>query len=356
MDPVTHTLLGAALGYATFGRRLGRTAALAGGLAAFVPDADIFIRSASDPLLAIEYHRHFTHALPFAPIGAAVVALLWLWRRAWRPEWLMLWLCCFTGYVSHCLLDAATSYGTQLFWPFSRHRAGWDLISIIDPVFTLALGAGLVFALKWRRRPVWVALAFAAVYLGFGAVHGLRAAAAQRHLAQARGHTIERREIMPTLANNVVWRALYLHNGQIHADRIRVGWFSRATVVEGWLLPVVIEAELTADERTRNRQKSFERFNWFSEGWVARKPSDPTVLGDMRYSLSTEAFDPIWGIRFTPPDAPADVAWVNHARNRRISMSGLWEEISGGDARYRTLSDAAAINRTDGAAGPSLMR
>jgi hypothetical protein len=74
MDPLTHIALGASLGYAGFGRRLGRHAATAGGLAAFAPDADIFISSATDPLLAIEYHRGFTHAVAFAPVGAAVVA------------------------------------------------------------------------------------------------------------------------------------------------------------------------------------------------------------------------------------------------------------------------------------------
>lgn len=139
MDPVSHVVLGASLGYAVFGRKLGRTAALAGGLAAFAPDADIFIRSASDPLLAIEYHRGFTHALIFAPVGAAIVASVWMLRQRWRPQARTIWLCCLIAYVSHCLLDAATSYGTQLLWPFTNARAGWDLISIIDPIFTLAL-------------------------------------------------------------------------------------------------------------------------------------------------------------------------------------------------------------------------
>ena len=37
------------------------------------------------------------------------------------------------------LLDAATSYGTRLFWPFSDERAGWDWIAIVDPAFTVPL-------------------------------------------------------------------------------------------------------------------------------------------------------------------------------------------------------------------------
>ena len=352
MDPITHVLLGASLGYAAFEKKLGRTAAACAGLAAFVPDADVFIRSATDPLIAIEYHRGFTHSLFFAPLGAAIVTGVWMLRRRWRPQALTIWLCCLVAYASHCLLDAATSYGTQLLWPVSNVRAGWDLISIVDPIFTLALLVGLVVALGWKKvRAVTVALLVAAAYLILGGVQHARAAAAQKQLAERRGHTIERFEVMPTLANNLVWRALYVHGGNIYSDRIRVGWYSGATVVEGWSLPLVTEAELTEAERARNQRRSFERFNWFSEGWVARKPGDDSVFGDMRYSLSTEAFDPIWGIRFSAPDAPTEVEWVSRSRDRRISVADLWKEISGQDARYLRLSGLNVLRENVNAAG-----
>lgn len=341
MDPLTHLLLGANLSYVAFGRKLGRAAALAGGLAAFAPDADVFIRSAADPLLAIEHHRGFTHALAFTPVGAAIVAALWLARPAWRERsrWLWLWAACMLAYLSHMLLDAATSYGTQLLWPFSKHRAGWDVISIIDPPFTLVLLIGLVIALaRQHSRPAVVALALCATYIAVGVVQHARAIGAQQQLAASRGHTIERREVMPTIANNLVWRAIYIHEGKIHADRIRVGWFSGATVRDGWSLPLVRFGDLSAAERARNRAESFERFAWFSEAWVARSPADPSVLGDMRYSLSAEAFDPIWGIRFTPPDATTEVVWVNRARDRKISAADMWREIIGEDPLYRPVS------------------
>jgi inner membrane protein len=337
VDPVTHILLGASLGYATLGRKLGRAAALAGGLAAFAPDADAFIRSAADPLLAIEHHRGFTHSFAFAPVGATIVASLWLFVPGWRTRsrWLLLWLACLLGYVSHALLDAATTYGTQLLWPFSRYRAGWDLISIIDPVFTLALGVGVAWAL-WRKRarPALIALGFGATYLAFGGVQHARAVAAQRTLAADREHQIERFAVMPTLGNNVIWRALYLHRGAIHSDRIRVGWFSSATVREGWSLGQVRLANLSAAEKSRDTRYSYLRFAWFSDRWVARSPADARVIADMRYSLSSEAFDPIWGIRFTAPGEPTEVVWVNRTSERRIAPRELWTEITGRDARY----------------------
>lgn len=341
MDPVSHIVLGASLGYAAFSRRLGRTAAAAGGLAAFVPDADIFIRSATDPLIAIEYHRGFTHSFAFAPVGAAIVAALWLASPAWRygTRWRLLWACSLLAYLSHILLDAATSYGTRLLWPFSDHRTGWDLISVIDPPFTLVLLAGLTWTLvRQRVRPAGIALAFAATYLAAGGVQHGRATSAQAALAHSRGHKPERGEVMPTLGNNIIWRALYVHDGKIYSDRIRVGWFSPATVREGWSLPLVRETELTPEEKARNERRSFQRFAWFSEHWVARSPRDAAVLADMRYTLSAEAFDPIWGIRFTAPGMPNEVDWVNRSRDRQVSATDLWAEISGNDARFRPLS------------------
>ncbi|MBL9198922.1 MAG: metal-dependent hydrolase [Opitutaceae bacterium] len=340
MDPITHTLLGASLAHVTFGRRLGRAAALVGGLAAFAPDVDVFISSAADPLVATAYHRGFTHALAFAPVGAAIVAALWLARPAWRERrrWCELWAAATLAWLSHALLDAATSYGTQLFWPFSTARAGWDLIAIVDPVFTLALLAGLVVAVPRRTvRPAAVALAFAACYMVLGGVQHARAVNAQHELAARRGHAPVRVEVMPTLANNLVWRALYEHEGRIFSDRIRAGWFSGATVREGWSLPLVRAANLTPAEIARDRRESFARFAWFSDHWVARSPADATLLADMRYTLSAEAFDPIWGIRFTPAGAPTEVEWLNRARDRRVNLAETWREITGADERFRAI-------------------
>lgn len=337
MDPVTHVALGASLAHVCFGARLGRAAAVAGALAGLAPDADVFISSPTDPLLAIEYHRGFTHALVFVPAGSALVAALWLGSAAWRDRrrWPVLWAASAISYLSHVLLDAFTSYGTQLLWPFSDYRAGWDWIAIVDPAFTLPLLAGLGLALRRRRvRPAGIALGFAGAYLLFGGVQHGRAVAVQRALAQARGHTLERVEVMPTLANNLVWRALYVHRGRIYSDRIRVGWTGRPSVREGWSLPLAGAAQLTPAERARNQRRSFERFAWFSDHWVARSPADASVLADMRYSLGADAFDPIWGIRFTTEGAAAEVEWINRSRERRIDPSELWREIAGADERY----------------------
>jgi inner membrane protein len=334
--------MGATLGYALHGRVLGRLAAAVGAAASLLPDADVFIRSAADPLVAVEVHRGFSHSLIFAPVGAAVAAAPFLLLAAARAHWRALWTCALASYVTHCLLDAATSYGTNLFWPLSTVRVGWDFISVIDPPVTLILLIGMLWALLARRRAVGaIALVAVGGYIGLGAVQHARASAAQAELARIRGHERERFEVMPTLGNLMVWRALYLHEGRIYSDRLRVGLAEGPRVVEGWSLPWVGPEDLTADEQAASAARnSFARFSHFSDHWVARSPDDPTVLGDMRYSLSAGAFDPIWGVRFGPPGTDRAVEWVNRSTERRVDPAGMWAEIVGRDARYRPLPAA----------------
>lgn len=338
MDPVTHACLGAATSYALLGKKLGRRAALVGFLAGIAPDADNFISSKEDVLLYVEYHRGLTHSFLFAFIGSLIVTLPWILRERFRAQWKTFWLCAFPPYLSHCLLDACTTYGTQLLWPFSRARFGWDFIAIVDPLFTIPLGLALLFALlKQNRKIIFAGLIFAATYLSLGIVQRTRAANFQVELAASRGHKIERSEAMPTLANLMVWRSLYLADGQLYSDRIRVGLFAPNTYKEGTNLPLITRDHLTPLERRGNEQnRAFDRFAWFSDGWVARSPFDETVLGDMRYSISTDAFDPIWGIRFVEENPNIRVEWVSRQLKRKLDLKELWSEIIGTHPAYQS--------------------
>lgn len=339
MDPLTHTALGAAIGYATGGRRLGRQAAWIGAVAGAMADADVLIRSSSNPLLAIQFHRHFTHSLVFSLAGSLAVAAAWFMRQPWRAEWRTIWGCAFLAWVSHCLLDASTSYGTVLRWPFTEQRIGWNLISIIDPVFTGVLITGLIAA-RWRHSqiPVRIALAVVTVYLATGGVQHARASRAQNQLASSRGHQPERALAMPTLGNNLVWRSLYLHEGRIYTDRIRVGWSSGVSCLEGASVRFTSLSDLTVAERDRNAgTRAMERLIWFADGWVARADLDPGLLGDVRYSQSPEAFKPIWGVRFTPAGEELPYRWESHSRDRKLNLAELWSEITGTHPGYHPI-------------------
>ena len=338
MDPLTQGLLGAAAAQALFHPQLGRKAALIGMVGGILPDADVFIRSAEDPLLAVEHHRGFTHALSFIPVGGAVASVPWLIRKKNRDRWKPVLGAAVAGYATHGLLDACTTYGTQLLWPFSSYRVAWNVISIVDPVFTSILLIGVV-ASAWRRRrwPALAALALCLAYLGVGTIQRNRALDVQQSVAEARAHEPPRRAVFPTIANLVVWRSLYQAEDSLHADRIRVPFFAAPAWQPGSSVPDLAIDDLDPALRQSPRVRDdFRRFAWFSDKWVARAPDDPELLGDARYSLRTDSFRPIWGIRFTQRGNVVRTEWVDATGNRELGLSELWAEITG-DAEYRSV-------------------
>ena len=157
MDPISQGALGAVVPQLVSRSGRLRAYALLGCAAGMAPDLDVFISSAADPLLFLEYHRQFTHALLFIPAGAAIVALALhgMVRRTLRLS--ETYFACLLGYATHGLLDGCTSYGTQLLWPFSDERVAWNNVSVVDPLFTVPLLCLVVLAAVRRRRAFAVA-------------------------------------------------------------------------------------------------------------------------------------------------------------------------------------------------------
>ena len=145
MDPVSQGVVGAAFAQAAAKRTTLATVAWYGALGGMGLDLDVLFQSPTDPILFLEFHRQFTHSLVFIPIGALLVFAV-LRSIANRVRMLQglsagqAYLACLMGYATHGLLDACTSYGTQLLWPFSNARIAWDTMSIVDPLFTRSLG------------------------------------------------------------------------------------------------------------------------------------------------------------------------------------------------------------------------
>ena len=374
MDPLTHGILGGVTAYAAVG---GRTpwAAVVGVLAGMAPDLDVFIRPNGDPLGGLSYHRSFTHALVVVPLGAALCALPFLpWRAFAGRAWLVL-VAALVAYGAHGLLDAFTSYGTELGWPFTRARVAFDTISIIDPLFTAVLLAGLIWALvAGKPNLARAALGVAALYLAFGGLQHFRGARAQRDLANIRGHTLVRGRVMPTLGNLVIWNSVYESDGRLYTDSLRVPVVGQPQVRVG------SSGERATLETLRQRGHdspaviaAFERFSWFADGYTAFDPRSQRLIGDMRYWVEPEKFTAMWGLELPHPahDAPApntnpekavaaaradkDSArprFVHLYRNsRRNVLSEIWEALRGRDAQFRPLVEirrAAAVSSPHG--------
>ena len=152
MDPISQGTVGAAFAQSTASKKNILSISLIGFLAGLAPDLDVLIKSSTDPILFLEYHRQFTHSLFFIPFGALIVALFLypFFRKSISLK--TVYLASFFGYATHGLLDACTSYGTLLFWPFSNERVTWNNISIVDPLFTIPVLILVGIAIKTRKR------------------------------------------------------------------------------------------------------------------------------------------------------------------------------------------------------------
>lgn len=143
MDSITQAALGAAIGQATLGKRIGAKAAIAGAIVATIPDLDVLLRIIYSSYDMLRIHRGISHSLVFGIFGALVLAFVLQRMRLfkeisfWRLWWFNM-LCL----VTHSLLDYCTAYGTQLLLPFSDARLGLDIVNVVDPVYTIPLLLG----------------------------------------------------------------------------------------------------------------------------------------------------------------------------------------------------------------------
>lgn len=333
MDLFTQGTLGAALAQAA-ARSVPqvRIAAAAGFLAGLAPDLDALIRSPTDPLTFLEYHRHFTHALAFIPLGALVCAgllhALVGQRRRWPFRQTLLF--CALGYATHGVLDAATSYGTMLLWPFDDTRIAWSLVSIVDPLFTLPLAA--LAAAAWVRRapaPAVAGLVWAAAYLALAGTQHNAALAAARELAAARGQAPLRLEVKPSFGNILVWKTIAETAECFHVDAVRVGW--RPRTFEGTSVAKLVPArDLPWLDPASRQAEDIERFRRFSDGFIALDPAHPTRIIDIRYSFMPNAVDALWSIEVGPDAAPdAHARYRTHRNEARANLARLWRMAVG---------------------------
>ncbi|RVT48947.1 metal-dependent hydrolase [Rubrivivax albus] len=328
MDSLSQIALGAAVGVAAMGRRTAPWKAAAwGAVAGTLPDLDVLIDH-GDPILNMVLHRAETHApfwltlfsLPFAMVVARLSGEWDRWRRWWWAMWLVL--------VTHPLLDAMTVYGTQLALPFSDHPFGVGSIFIIDPLYTLPLLVGVVWALSSSagqgRRANAVGLMLSTAYLGWTvAAQAAVTDTAQKALA-VQGIRAEHLLVTPTAFNTVLWRVVAVDGAHYHegfhslldeGDAIRFDRFDRGTA---------LAADIGA-------QDGVQRIQAFSKGfWAMWEQSGQLGITDLRMGQ-----EPAYIFRFAVAERRSPV--VPLAESRQIGsrpdvkrgLSWLWRRAGG---------------------------
>ncbi len=298
MDPVSQGVLGASVPQAISRKKHIAAATLFGAVSGMAPDLDFLIRSDTDPLMYLQYHRQFTHSLIFIPVGSLICALAFYFSlaRRWDVSFKLTYLFCLLGYATHGFLDACTSYGTQLLWPFSTERFAWNTISIVDPLFTLPLLALVITGLRKKNSLFGkIALCWVLLYQGLGIYQHQRVAAVGRQLAQERGHTPMRLEVKPSFANLLLWKVIYEVEDGYYTDAVRAA--PALTIYPGEFIPrLEIERDLPWLDRDSQQAKDLARFDWFSRGFLSLDPNNPMRVIDMRYSLVPNEAMGMWSI------------------------------------------------------------
>ena len=357
MDSLSQIVLGAAVGEAVLGRRIGNRAMIWGAVAGTIPDMDVLGKYFLSELDNLGFHRGISHSLLFSVLGALVfgwatdqlyrsrhhawiamgtkaaaavvvgfvvnfltmilapgqwlpLALyvplvgLWWWRHGQRryfsgtweaPDadlrgWVALF---FGGFLTHILLDCFTTYGTQIFAPFSNIRVAWGTISVADPLYTVPFLICLLVAARFaradRRRAVWnwVGIGLSSAYLLLTVVHYNRVSRTFTDALAKQDIAHERFFITPTIFNNVLW------NGVVDAGEVYLlAQHSFYDEVPVTFTPVAKGFDLLHNIDT---DPTLATLRWFSAGYLnaVRRDDGQLQVNDLRFgTFSGEATGP----------------------------------------------------------------
>lgn len=284
MDSLTQILLGASVAELVIGRAIGRRAALYGAALGTLPDLDVLIPFGG-PVEDFTYHRGFSHSLIVMTAAAPVIGwALWkLQRLASLRKWaVMVWLVL----VTHALLDAATVYGTQLFWPVSEYPASGSMLFIIDPAYTVWLLLG-VLCVVIMNRTRWTGYRLNAAGLVLSCAYVAWSVGAKAHVTgvaarslEAQGITYTRLLSTPAPFNTLLWRFVAMHPDGNYSE----GYLSLFDE-DGNVKFDRYESTVTLLDPVRDEWQ-VKRLEWFTHGFYKVAQNSPSVvISDLRMGV-----------------------------------------------------------------------
>ncbi|RYY60500.1 MAG: metal-dependent hydrolase [Chitinophagaceae bacterium] len=172
MDSLTHIALGACIGEAFAGKKIGRPALAWGGLAHSLPDIDFLSGLWLDAPAALLAHRGITHSWFFVLVVSALLVFPFRLshpKRQMKSGFVFLFFSSAMGL--HILLDSLNNYGTGWWEPFNHTRVSFNTLFVVDPLFSIVPGICFLIlvirrATAGRRAVVWkTGLTVPAIYI-----------------------------------------------------------------------------------------------------------------------------------------------------------------------------------------------
>jgi inner membrane protein len=209
MDPVTHItsgILGAQVVRKPFNRRFIILFCI---IAAWLPDIDNLVTFLG-PELYLIHHRGITHSFAGGIIlSSLLVAVFRLFIKSFPIiKGLMI---SFFMILIHIYLDLATSYGTQIFYPFNNTRYSLDAVYIVDLFYTFSIAIiCLLSFLSKKHKQRFVMLGLVWLFLYPVICLGIKYATLYRVESELRRNRIsfEKVHISPELFTPLFWKVI----------------------------------------------------------------------------------------------------------------------------------------------------
>ena len=347
MDSLSQIVLGAAVGEAVLGRRIGNRAMIWGAVAGTIPDMDVLGQYFLSELDNLAFHRGISHSLVFCVVGAlffgwvtdrlygtrhhawlalgtkAAAAVVvgfvvnflfqifvpgswWpvavyiplvafgLWRHGQRRYFDGLWkapdadvrgwvLLFFWGFLTHVLLDCFTTYGTQIFAPFSDVRVAWGTVSVVDPLYTFPFLVCLLIAARFARHDSrrrvwnWLGLGWSCLYLTLTALNYHQVHRTIEGSLHEQGMSYKQFLITPTIFNNLLWNVV--------VDTEETFLLAQHSILDE--IPIAFHPTSKGYELLHHldTDETLGVLRWFSDGYLnaVRRTDGSLQLNDLRF-------------------------------------------------------------------------
>ncbi len=295
VDTLTHTVTGAVIGELMLGRKVGKRAMLWGALANNYPDIDVAFTPLFRPADALFVHRGITHSFFFVLLSALVFGYM-LSRKEKHglpfAEWFRFFLLII---MLHPLADSLSGYGTGFFEPFSRARYFFNVLFIIDPLFTFPLLIGTV-ALLFLKRDSPKRKKWGRAVLVISSMYVLSAIAVKGYVENVFRASAEKQKISysvhftnPTQFNSILWNAILKTDSGFYSGYYSL--FDRSKDITFRFIP-----QRDSLARSFAATEDFQKLKRFTQGYyVLSKEDDKLFLDDLRFGMLGDA----WG------DAPS---------------------------------------------------
>ena len=279
MDSISQIALGAGVGELVLGKKIGNKALLIGAIAGTVPDLDVFVNmfvhlSESE---ALHIHRSYSHAaVPqlFIALPFTYLTYILFKRKIAFSRWYLLWYLCF---LTHTLLDCCTTYGTQLFLPFSNFLVGLNNISVVDPLYTIPFLLLLIILLfynkesRTRRIIAWLSVIISTAYIGYSTINKFQSEKFFKQALQQQKIEYTTLSTSPTLFTSWLWNMVAYNDSMIYVSEYSVFQKSQEATIHAYKRNL----DLLNESKSSDAVKTLL---WFSQGkYFVQKGTNDTL-------------------------------------------------------------------------------